>query len=94
MNSQHGRRIRFMGAAAEAVMGSVERVRIKPSSAIGRDWQLPPDAEGTVICRYRLTTRCATRVERLDVKFAGERMIWGGPADEFEVVSAQPQTAA
>ena len=72
-------------------MPSLQKVRFKATSQLGRDWQLPADAEGIVICRYRAPGHCAP-VDRLDVRF-DRRVIWGGPADEFEIIEETDQPA-
>lgn len=75
-------------------MATVERVRIKPASPVAKDWKIPPESIGTVICRYSMPTSCAHRRDRLDVRFTPNIVIWGGPADDFEVVGDPVRTSA
>ncbi len=71
-------------------MGTAQRVRVRPASGIARDWDIPPEATGTVICRYRLLAGAASAPERLDVSFSKQTVIWGGRADDFEVIGNFP----
>ena len=67
-------------------MGNEQRVRVKPASHVARDWDIQPDASGTVICRYRALISFFSIPDRIDVHFAPDKMIWGKPADEFEEI--------
>lgn len=63
-----------------------QRVRVRTSSHVARDWKIPSDSQGVVVCSYRLFTRGRIGQERLDVRFTPNTMIWGRPADGFELV--------
>lgn len=63
-----------------------QRIRLRPSSPLAREWNLPPDAEGTVICRYRILARRSLDADRLDVRFGPRLVVWGAPAVEFEAI--------
>jgi hypothetical protein len=69
-----------------------QRIRLRPSSRAAREWQLPPDAEGTVLCRYRILAGSSIASERLDVRFNSKTVIWGAPAAEFEVIGENSET--
>ena len=65
-------------------MGSVERVRVKPASRVARSWEIAPETEGIVICRYRPALSGSAAPDRLDVRFSQKFVLWGVPASEFE----------
>ncbi len=67
-----------------------QRVRFKPTSRLAQNRNIPPEAQGTVTCSYRMPLGNRAAVERLDVRFAPDEVIWGGPAEEFEEVGASP----
>jgi len=67
-------------------MDAGQKVRVIPASPFGPLWSIPGEAQGTVLCRYRLLRNnraCATRV---DVQFGPKFVVWGAPGDQFEVV--------
>ncbi len=63
-----------------------QKVRCRPTSHIARDWKIPRDALGTVICRYRLLKEQPSAPDRLDVRFDERLVLWGAPDKEFEAV--------
>jgi hypothetical protein len=68
-----------------------QRVRFKSTSA-ARNWKIPEDAQGTVMCSCRLlTSNRATRADRLDVRFTPQLVIWGGAAEDFEEIRDIPE---
>lgn len=46
---------------------------------------IPPDAEGTVLCCYRLLQRYPRHPDRVDVEFKGYGVLWGEASDLFEI---------
>ncbi len=68
-----------------------QRVRFKSASGAARYWKIPPDAQGTVMCSYRLSASNPATAERLDVRFAPQVVIWGGAAAEFEEIADIPE---
>jgi hypothetical protein len=70
-----------------AIMHAGQKVRVKPASRIARDWNIPREALGTVICRYRLLKDKTVAPDRLDVRFSPKLVVWGAPDKEFEVVA-------
>jgi len=78
----------------EATMKVGQRVRFKSTSSAARYWKIPHDAQGTVMCSYRLlasnpSNRAAP--DRLDVHFTPQLVIWGGAAEDFEEISDTPE---
>ena len=71
-------------------MGNELKIRLKPTSPAAREWQVPPGAEGTVLCRYRILAARPLAPERIDVRFGPRLVVWGAPAAEFEEVAAAP----
>jgi hypothetical protein len=69
----------------EALMHAGQKVRLKSSSPLGSQLKIPREAQGAVLCRYRLL-RGATHAHRLDVRFGPELVVWGAPDDQFEMV--------
>ena len=65
-------------------MYAVEKVRFKAASPLSRKLNIPRDAQGNVICRYRLLR--GSHGERLDVRFGPHLVVWGAPDDQFEKV--------
>jgi hypothetical protein len=63
-----------------------QRIRLRPASRAAREWNIAPDAEGTVICRYRILASGPAAPDRLDVRFSPQKVIWGAPAVEFEEI--------
>ena len=76
----------------EAIVKTGQRIRLKPSSPAAREWNIPPGAEGTVLCRYRLLADRPLAADRLDVRFGPQRVVWGAPAVEFEPIAGNGQT--
>ena len=64
-----------------------ERIRLRPASPGAREWRLPREAEGTVLCHYRVFAGRPGATDRMDVHFAPEIVIWGAPATEFEPIT-------
>ena len=62
-----------------------QRVRVRPASPIVQRHELPAETQGTIVCSYRVRCR-ANGPERVDVRLAGDTIIWGVAADEFEVI--------
>ena len=71
-------------------MKAGQRVRFKSTSA-ARYWKIPEDAQGTVMCSYRLLTSNRARADRLDVRFTPQLVIWGGAAEDFEEIRDIPE---
>jgi hypothetical protein len=61
------------------------KVRLKPNSPLGSQLKIPREAQGAVLCRYRLL-RGGAAAHRLDVRFGPELVVWGAPDDQFETV--------
>ncbi|MGO4872631.1 MAG: hypothetical protein ACLPGW_18840 [Roseiarcus sp.] len=72
-------------------MNAGGRVRVRPGSQIARDWKIPPDALGTVICRYRLLKDNDPAPLRRDVRFGPQLVVWGAPDGQFEPIEERPQ---
>jgi hypothetical protein len=64
-----------------------QRIRLRQSSLAAREWGLPLDAEGVVICEYRLLADRSGACELVDVRFDAKTIVWGAPAKEFEPIS-------
>jgi hypothetical protein len=77
----------------EANMQKGERIRLRPASPGAREWRLPHEAEGTVLCRYRVFAGRPGASDRVDVCFSPETVVWGAPAAEFEPVAEGPETS-
>lgn len=71
-------------------MTSEPRIRLKPSSPAAREWQVPPGAEGTVLCRYKILSARPLAPDRIDVRFGPRLVVWGAPAAEFEDIAGPP----
>lgn len=65
-------------------MYGLDKVRFKAASPLSRKLNIPRDAQGNVICRYRLLR--GGHGERLDVQFGPHLVVWGAPDDQFEKV--------
>jgi hypothetical protein len=74
----------------KATMKVGQRVRFKSTSA-ARYWKIPQDAQGTVMCSYRLLTSNRARADRLDVRITPQLVIWGGAAEDFEEIGDDPE---
>jgi hypothetical protein len=62
-----------------------QRIRLRPQSRLAREWSIPDNAVGTLICRYQVLARDFTP-DRLDVRFNSRLVVWGAPASEFEPI--------
>lgn len=69
-------------------MNKNSQVRFRPDSLLPAALGLPDDAVGAVICKYLISNPSIGSHERIDVKFDGERVAWGVPAAEFEMINA------
>jgi hypothetical protein len=67
-------------------MNPGQKVRVRPTSSVARDWNIPREAQGTVICRYRVLKDAQTAPDRLDVRFSRRLFVWGAPDREFEAI--------
>ena len=63
-----------------------QRIRLRHASLAAREWGIPPEAEGTVLCEYRVLADRTGAGERVDVRFNSKVIVWGAPAREFEPV--------
>jgi hypothetical protein len=63
-----------------------ERIRLRSASPGATEWRLPHEAEGTVLCHYRVFAGRPGASDRMDVCFSPETVIWGAPATEFEPI--------
>lgn len=68
-----------------------QRIRFRHASRFPQEWQLPREAEGTVICHYKVFAGRPGASDRLDVRFSPKTVIWGAPATEFEPVTEGQQ---
>ena len=68
-----------------------QRVRFKSTSGAARYWKIPHDAQGTVMCSYRLLANNRAAPDRLDVRFTPQLVIWGGGAEDFEEIRDIPE---
>ena len=68
-----------------------ERIRLRRASPAAHEWQVPEEAEATVICHYRVFAGRPGASERLDVRFGQRRVVWGAPATEFVAIGETPQ---
>jgi hypothetical protein len=75
----------------EATMKVGQRVRFKSTSGAARYWKIPHDAQGTVMCSYRLLANNRAAPDRLDVRFTPQLVIWGGSAEDFEEIRDIPE---
>jgi hypothetical protein len=64
-----------------------QKVRFRPDSPVAHWLDIPTDAIGTVICRYRVLREGEAAPDRLDVRFGPKQVAWGVPEKEFEVIS-------
>jgi hypothetical protein len=67
-------------------MQSVEKVRFKAASPLSSKLNIPHEAQGSVLCRYRLLRGDDSTNRRLDVQFGPHLVVWGAPDDQFETV--------
>jgi len=68
-------------------MGTVQRVRFRAASPIARYWEIAPEAIGELMCRYRVPKIFSANLDRVDVRFRPNRIIWGIPATELEMLA-------
>ncbi len=61
-----------------------EKVRLKAASPFASRLNLPEDAEGAVICCYKVL-RGGVATQKMDVQFSAQLVLWGVPADAFEL---------
>ena len=64
-----------------------QKVRVRPQSGVAHDWEIPCEALGTVICRYRLLRADLQAPDRLDVRFSADLVVWGASEEAFEVIA-------
>ena len=64
-------------------MNAGEKVRFKATAPPSERLNIPHDALGAVMCRYRVL-RGATALHRLDVRFGPHLVVWGAPESLFE----------
>jgi len=74
-------------------MRTGQHVRVRPTSPLASQFKLQPDAEGVVLCQYQVLARGPKCPERIDVRLAEGRVIWGVPADAFEAVECEMEKA-
>jgi hypothetical protein len=67
-------------------MNAGQKVRVRPTSRFATRWKIPRDAQGTVLCRYRLLKDGDSAPDRLDVRFGQNIVLWGAPDEAFEAV--------
>ncbi|MDT2020261.1 hypothetical protein [Methylocella sp. CPCC 101449] len=60
-------------------------VQLKAAVRAAQHMAIPPDAEGTVLCCYRLLQRYPRHPDRVDVEFKGYGVLWGEASDLFEI---------
>jgi hypothetical protein len=63
-----------------------QKVRFKAASPLSRQFNIPAETLGAVICRYRLLRGGEDANQRLDVRFGPNLVVWGAPDDQFELV--------
>ena len=69
-------------------------IRFRPGSRLPEHLGVSEDAIGTVICTYLISHPSVASPERIDVRFEGNRMAWGVPRAEFELVEHGGRVAA
>ena len=80
-------------SSLEANMRKGERIQLRPASPGAREWRLPREAEGTVLCHYRVFAGRPGASDRMDVCFSPKTVIWGAPATEFEPIAESPDVS-
>ncbi|HEV2574799.1 MAG TPA: hypothetical protein VGU72_23915 [Beijerinckiaceae bacterium] len=60
-------------------------VQLKAAVRAAQHMAIPPNAEGTVLCCYRLLQRYPRHPDRVDVEFKGYGVLWGEASDLFEI---------
>jgi len=69
-----------------------QKVRIIAQSGVAYQWNIPRDAQGTVICRYRFLRDDRDAPDLLDVRFSTELVVWGASEKAFEAVAQNDQS--
>jgi hypothetical protein len=70
-----------------------QRIRLRPHSRLAREWSIPDNAHGTLICSYQVLARDFAP-DRVDVRFNSRLVVWGAPAAEFEPIdNVQPKSS-
>ena len=69
-----------------------QKIRLRASSRAALEWRIPREAVGTVICGYRLFDGSPRAVERVDVRFDPDPIVWGAPAAEFDEIQEPPNS--
>lgn len=69
-------------------MHAGQKVRFKAASPLSLQLKIPREAQGAILCRYRLL-RGEPSAHRLDVRFGPELVVWGAPDDQFETVEEE-----
>ena len=64
-----------------------QRIRLRSAALAAREWGLPGDAVGEVICLYSVLTSRGGHSDRVDVRFNKQTIIWGAPAAVFEPIA-------
>ncbi|WP_294534375.1 hypothetical protein [uncultured Rhodoblastus sp.] len=69
-------------------MQAGQKVRFKEASPLSLDLKIPREAQGAVLCHYRLL-RGDNDAHRLDVRFGPQLVVWGAPVDQFETIEEE-----
>jgi hypothetical protein len=72
-------------------MQAGQKVRFKSTSSLCQELKIPREAQGAVLCRYRLL-RSESEAHRLDVRFGPTLVVWGAPDDQFETIEDEAAT--
>ena len=78
----------------EFIVRAGQKVRLKTASPLKQRLNLPPEAQGAVICSYRLLRGGKAAARRLDVRFSSELVLWGAPDDQFEAIDDEVDDVA
>jgi hypothetical protein len=79
------------GANMSVTLRKGQRLRPRHPALAEREWGVEGDAVGTVLCSYHVQSDPCGAADRVDIKFAAGRVIWGAPATEFAIVAeSQP----
>lgn len=62
-------------------------VRVRSTSPLTHALDIAPETLGFIVCCYR-QRKASGHAERVDVRLADNRMVWGVAADQFEPVDA------
>ena len=71
-------------------MKTGQKVKLRPGRRVASGDAIPADADGVVVCSYRLLANRCGGAERVDVDFKPYGMLWAHPADAFEAAAEQP----